>query len=54
MLGVPIARTIVFWGLYWGLLILGNCQGGVHVGYSLNSLMVGYIGDSIRDYNRCY
>ena len=23
-LGVPIIRTIVFWGLYWGLLILGN------------------------------
>ena len=23
-LGVPIVRTIVFWGLYWGPLILGN------------------------------
>ena len=23
-LGVPIIRTIVFWGLYWGSLILGN------------------------------
>ena len=23
-LGVPIIRTIVFWGLYWGPLILGN------------------------------
>ena len=23
-LGVPIIRTIVFWGLYWGTLILGN------------------------------
>ena len=23
-LGVPITRTIVFWGLYWGTLILGN------------------------------
>ena len=22
--GVPIIRIIVFWGLYWGLLILGN------------------------------
>ena len=22
--GVPIIRTIVFWGLYWGPLILGN------------------------------
>ena len=23
-LGVPIIRIIVFWGLYWGSLILGN------------------------------
>ena len=23
-LGVPIIRTIVYWGLYWGTLILGN------------------------------
>ena len=25
-LGVPIIRIIVFWGLYWGPLILGNYQ----------------------------
>ena len=24
ILGVPIIRTIVFWGLYWGPLILGD------------------------------
>ena len=24
LLGVPIIRTIVVWGLYWGPLILGN------------------------------
>ena len=24
ILGVPIIRTIVYWGLYWGPLILGN------------------------------
>ena len=24
MLGVPIIRTIVYWGLYWGPLVLGN------------------------------
>ena len=24
-LGVPIIRSILFWGLYWGPLILGNC-----------------------------
>ena len=23
-LGVPIIRTIIFWGIYWGPLILGN------------------------------
>ena len=25
ILGVPIIRTIVYWGLYWGPLFLGNC-----------------------------
>ena len=24
ILGVPIIRTIVYWGLNWGTLILGN------------------------------
>ena len=24
ILGVPIIRIIVYWGLYWGTLILGN------------------------------
>ena len=24
--GIPIIRTIVFWDLYWGTLILGNYQ----------------------------
>ena len=31
--GVPIIRTIVFWGLYWGPLILGN--------YHIGSLSLG-------------
>ena len=26
LLGVPVIRTIVYWGLYWGSLILGNYQ----------------------------
>ena len=25
-LGVLLIRTTVFWGLYWGPLILGNCH----------------------------
>ena len=33
ILGVPIIRIIVFWGLYWGLLILGN----YHISISVNS-----------------
>ena len=37
-MGVPIIRTIVFWGLYWGPLILGNYHIGPHMSYSLNSL----------------
>ena len=24
ILGVPIIRTMIYWGLYWGTLILGN------------------------------
>ena len=31
ILGVPIIRTIVFRGLYWGLLILGNYHLDVRV-----------------------
>ena len=26
-LGVPIIRTIIYWGLYWGTLILGTYLG---------------------------
>ena len=28
VLGVPILRIIVYWGVYWGPLILGNYQMG--------------------------
>ena len=33
ILGVPILRIILFWGLYWGPPILGN----YHISHSLNS-----------------
>ena len=26
ILGVPIMRTIVVWGLYWGPFVLGDCH----------------------------
>ena len=26
LVGVPIIRTMVFWGLYWGPLISGNAS----------------------------
>ena len=29
LLGVPIIRIIVYWGLYWGPLIQGNYHVGV-------------------------
>ena len=32
ILGVPIIRIIVFWGLYWGPLILGNYHIGLLTG----------------------
>ena len=31
-LGIPIVRTIIFWGLYWGPPILGN----YNIGFTLN------------------
>ena len=33
-LGVPIIRIIVYWGLYWGPLILGN----YHIGVAIENL----------------
>ena len=41
ILGVPVIRTIVFWGLDWGRFILGNYQislGGL--GLSLNEAYI--------------
>ena len=35
LLGVPIIRTIVFWGLYWGPLILGNYHMLSNLGLSM-------------------
>ena len=32
ILEVPIIRTIIFWGLYWGPLILGNYHLGLDNG----------------------
>ena len=40
LLGVPIIRIIVFWGLYWGPLILGN----YHIPIMIQDK---YIGDRI-------
>ena len=45
-LGVPIIRTIVFWGLYWGSPILGNYHmdingkenGDYYVGFGVRCL----------------
>ena len=37
--GVPITRTIVFWGLYRGPLILGNYHIGRDVGFFVASLL---------------
>ena len=33
LLGVPVLRIIVFWGLYWGPLILRNYHIAVTQGY---------------------
>ena len=38
-LGVPIIRIIVFWGLYWGPLILGNYHLGFHTKAILSALL---------------
>ena len=44
-LGVPLIRTIVYWGLYWGPLILGS----YHMGRSIreSSLRLGELIDDI-------
>ena len=47
-LGVPIIRTIVYWDLYWGPLILGSYQIGVtsnHVPRKLHDGIVGLCND---------
>ena len=40
--GVQIIRTIMFWGLYWGPLILGN----YHIEWQVNGCL------SVADYRR--
>ena len=53
ILGVPIIRTIVYWGLYWGPLILGN----YHVMYlELEASAFGnFWGSRVRgkEFNKC-
>ena len=39
LLSVPILRTIVYWGLDWGTLILGNYQMG-----QKTLVVQGYVG----------
>ena len=38
-MGVPIVRTIVFWGLYWGPFILGN----YHIGMVEKKMETNYL-----------
>ena len=48
-LGVPIIRTIVFWGPYWAPPIEGNCHIGAIIGVDMSSSLEsfkGYIGRS--------
>ena len=47
LLGVPIIRIIVFWGLYWGSLILGelpNSSGMAMAVVSLGKFASGHTG----------
>ena len=39
-LGVPIIRTIVYWGLYWGTLILGNYHIPWHTSWCIVELNI--------------
>ena len=34
-MGVPIIRIILYWGLHWGSLILGN----YHMGYIIGVIL---------------
>ena len=49
-MGVPIIWIIIFLGLYWDPLILGN----YHMDHSLNSYKRGYTGDYREDYYTGY
>ena len=40
-MGLPIIRTLVFWGPYWGPLILGNYQMGT-------GFILGFEGSGFR------
>ena len=49
-LGVPIIRTIVFWGLNWGPLILGNYHMYIHVCMYMGVLIKGSLLGSLGMY----
>ena len=42
-LGVAIIRIIVYWGLYWGPLILGNYHMGI-MEEKIGTTIMGYVG----------
>ena len=55
ILGVPIIRTVVFWGLYWGPFILGK----YHIdklaylrAAGVKRLSIGMLGSAFRAYYR--
>ena len=45
--GVPIIRTILFWGLYWGPLILGN----YHLSFWALGFRVEGLGAAVKGLN---
>ena len=54
ILGVPIKRIMVFWGLYWGPPILGNYHIGDYMGSTIwviegDTRSLDHSSDSPRD-----
>ena len=45
ILGVPIIRTIVFWGLYWGPFILGIYHIGFYKDFKLGAPGINWQSD---------
>ena len=48
-MGVHIIRTIVYWGLYWGPLILGNYHIYIYIYIYIRKTLRGYDQEGVLE-----